>query len=323
MKNIALWDAHPLTEFATFVRDIAFIETSRRKRQADTELKPISPQSAEIYTFMFQRFVQWLKAEGLKMSTVDSQALYAFLNRRRDDGERELHSRIAHRYLRLLERCYQYLEVQTNPARATIFDADRNATSLGQDQPMTFLTPAERAQFIEALTDQKCSWKRRRDRAMQLSMLLGGLRVAETIGLQLDEVGQQQNIDGSIDLAITPIGKHQTSYEHVTVLQAEGADALLEWIAERRRMPIPGQLVFPANFRGDALDKATVYRQVKATFMRADLPTARTGGRTLRNTFAVQELDEVTVEELTEHLGLALPRSTELYSNAKKNRTEP
>lgn len=318
MKNIAHWDTDPLTEFAVFVRDIAFIETSRRRRPEDIEPRPISPQSAEIYTFMFQRFTHWLKDAGLKMSTVDGQGLYAFLNRRREDGERELHSRIAYRYLRLLERCYQHLAVQSNPAQAAIFDADRSATSLGNDKPMAFLTPEQQAEFIEALSDPQTNWKRRRDRAMQLTMLLGGLRVAEAIGLQLSEVGSQQNLDGSIDLELTPIGKHQSSYEHVTVLQAEGADALLEWLAERRQMPFPGQLVFPANFRGDPLNKSTVYRQVRATFTRANLPIERTGGRTLRNTFAVQELDEVSIEELTEHLGLALPRSTELYAHAAK-----
>lgn len=318
MKNIAQWDADPIKEFSAFVRDMAFVKTSRRRRPEGIEPKPISGESAEIYTFMFQKFAHWMKEEGITMSTVDGPALYAFLDLRREDGEPELHSRIAHRYLRLLERCYEYLAVQPNPAQAAILDAARTSKSLGRDLEMAVLTSDQQAQFIAALPGLHESWKRRRDRAMQLTMLLGGLRVAEVIGLQLDEVGKQPNLDHSLDLALTPTGKHQSSYQHVTRLQAQGATALLAWIEERMLMPVPGQLVFPANLRGDPLDKATVYRQVKATFTRAKLPITRSGGRTLRNSFAVQELDDVSIDELTEHLGLALPRSTEIYVNAKK-----
>jgi integrase/recombinase XerD len=57
---------------------------------------------------------------------------------------------------------------------------------------------------------------------------------------------------------------------------------------------------------------------VRATFQRAGIPAAHAGGRTLRNTFAFQQLQQgVPQEELTTALGLALERSTEAYRHAR------
>jgi hypothetical protein len=75
---------------------------------------------------------------------------------------------------------------------------------------------------------------------------------------------------------------------------------------------------------GEPLHKATVYRQVKATFERAGLAVPRAGGRTLRNTFASQQLRQGTPQsELTGALGLALERSAEAYKYAKVNPENP
>jgi hypothetical protein len=68
------------------------------------------------------------------------------------------------------------------------------------------------------------------------------------------------------------------------------------------------------------LHKATVYRQTRATFERAGIAVARAGGRTLRNSFAVQQLDQgMPRSELTTALGLALERSTEAYRYARRH----
>jgi site-specific recombinase XerD len=153
---------------------------------------------------------------------------------------------------------------------------------------------------------------------MQIVMALAGLRVAEAIGLLLDEVGRQPDIDGAIELNITPEAKHRTSHEHTVKLPHSGVAELTAWLKERAALEIPGDLVFPANREGDALHKATVYRQTRATFERAGIAVARAGGRTLRNSFAVQQLEQgVPPGELTTALGLALERSTQAYRYAR------
>ena len=314
------WDKRPAELFADFVVRTAFVETSSRQR--DVVSTPISPESAAVYRFMFGKFAAWLLERGLKMSTVSSSELKEFvlLSRR---GKRDLNSKIAYRYLRLLERVFEYLGRAPNPARQAIVASDQ--VLMTQDAPMTALDADQLQRFMAALPaardDERASgahWKRRRDRAMQVVMALSGLRVAEAIGLLVDEVGRQADVDGAIELSITPEAKHRTSYEHSVILPAIGVAELFDWLKERGEREIPGSLVFPANLDGEPLHKATVYRQVKATFQRAGIPVSHAGGRTLRNTFAFQQLQQGTPqEELTVALGLALERSTEAYRHAR------
>jgi integrase/recombinase XerD len=88
----------------------------------------------------------------------------------------------------------------------------------------------------------------------------------------------------------------------------------MSWMKERIALDIPGPLLFPATLNGGRLDKATVYRQVKATFARAGIEVSRQGGRTLRNTFAVRELKAGGgIELVGEFMGHRKRRSTEHY----------
>lgn len=168
------------------------------------------------------------------------------------------------------------------------------------------------------------AWKRRRDHAVQATILFGGLKVAVAIGLHLDEVDDAFN-HGPIRLKIRPEDKHDTSYEHETIVHGYGADALRHWLVERQatnRKGDPlfaGKLVFPGDLAGKPMSKVTLWRQVKATFARAEIEVNRSGGRTLRNTFAAQQLTTHgrTKSDVKEYLGLALERSAELYESAK------
>jgi site-specific recombinase XerD len=326
MSKLAAWDANPVKSFTAFVASPDFVLTSSRQR--DLVPKPVSPESAAIYRFMFGKFAAWMLEERLKISTVTARDLHRFVQLAHD-GHRDLNSKIAYRYLRLLERCYEYLERAPNPARDAIVGIDR--AQITRDAPMTALNAEELERFLAARPGQRgdedgkgAGWKRRRDRAMQVTMALAGLRVAEAIGLLVDEVGRQPDVEGGLTLDITPEHKHRTSYEHTTTLPKEGVAELLAWLEEREALNIPGDLVFPANMEGEALHKATVYRQVKATFARAGLAVPRAGGRTLRNTFASQQLRQGTPQsELTTALGLALERSAEAYKYARVNPENP
>lgn len=316
---LADWDKRPVEAFAAFVVTPEFVLTSSRQR--DVPL-PVSKESAAIYRFMFGKFSTWMLERGLRMSTVNAVDLRRFIELSKD-GRRDLNSKIAYRYLRLLERCFDYLDRAPNPARQAIIATDR--AHLAEDAPMTALSADDLQRFLAALPagrtedlEGHAGWKRRRDRAMQVVMALAGLRVAEAIGLLLDEVGRQPDIDGAITLDITPEAKHRTSYEHTTTLPQAGVAELTAWLKERAELEIPGDLVFPANLEGEPLHKATVYRQTRATFERAGIAVSRAGGRTLRNSFAVQQLEQgMSRSELTTALGLALERSTEAYKYAR------
>jgi site-specific recombinase XerD len=251
---------------------------------------------------------------------VQQTDLLRFINRT-VKGKSILNSKIAYRYLRLLERCYEHLEVTPNPAQDAILGIDR--AHMTKDEAGRVLSEDQLERFFEALPAEAPGrrrntafdgWKRRRDRAMQVVIALAGLRVSEAIGLLVSEVGRQVSIDGSIVLTITPDEKHDTSHEHTITLPREGADELRPWLQEREAMAIPGQFVFPANLSGTRMTRKTVYVQMRATFERAGMDLARSGGRTLRNTFARRQLDNgASADELKDVLGLALERSAADY----------
>lgn len=319
MDSLTSWNADPPQAFKKFVASAAFADTGRRTR-ADGTPRLLSPASTKIYVFMFNNLAGWLLEQGLKFSSVTQADLLRFIDRR-VKGKRVLNSKIAYRYLRLLERCYEHLEATPNPAQQAILGIDR--AHMAQDEAGRALSPEQLERFFAALPGEAPrqqgnkpfgGWKRRRDRAMQLVIALAGLRVSEAVGLLIAEVGRQAALDGSIALTITPDEKHDTSHEHAVTLPRMGAEALQAWLEERESMAIPGEFVFPANLTGARMTRKTVYMQMRATFERAGMDLARSGGRTLRNTFAKQQLEQGTpADELKDVLGLALERSAADY----------
>lgn len=319
MHTLTSWDADPVRTFKEFIVTTEFAETGRRLR-ADGSLRTLSPQSAKIYVFMFANLASWLQEQGLAFSTVTRADLLRFIERK-VKGKRVLNSKIAYRYLRLLERCYDYLEVTPNPAQEAILGIDR--AHMTRDDAGRTLSEEQLARFFAALPAEAPrkrrntpfdGWKRRRDRAMQVVIALAGLKVSEAVGLLMTEVDRQATFDGAIVLTITPDEKNDTSHEHTVTLPPEGAVELRPWLEEREAMAIPGEFVFPANLTGARLTRKTVYVQMRATFERAGMDLSRAGGRTLRNTFARRQLDNgATPDQLKDVLGLALERSAADY----------
>jgi len=326
MPTLTSWDADPVKSFKAFVSTTAFAETGRRQR-ADGTLRVLSADSAKIYLFMFNNLAGWLQEQRLTFSRVTQADLLRFIGRT-VKGKRVLNSKIAYRYLRLLERCYEHLGVVPNPAQEAILGIDR--AHIAKDEAGRTLSEDQLQRFFAALPAEAPrkrrntpfdGWKRRRDRAMQVVIALAGLKVTEAVGLLITEVGRQASIDGAIVLTITPTEKLDTSHEHEVTLPREGADELRAWLEERETMAIPGEFVFPANLTGARMTRKTVYMQMRATFARAGMDLSRSGGRTLRNTFAKRQLDQgASPDELKDVLGLALERSAADY---KLTRVKP
>lgn len=334
MPNPKKWDVNPNAAFNAFVTSEDYGKTSLRRPAGNDKVKLVSAKSAAIYRFMFHNFTEWLVQERKPFSAVAEQDLVRFISQKRSSGEQN--SLITQRYLRLLERCYNHLQIRPNPATAAMYLANANGY-IARDKTTATLEQAEISTFINALPSFEPpgpnragrapkAWKRRRDHAMQAVMLFGGLRVAEVIGLRLSEIddpfdGKLEHERGALVLMIEPEGKHDTSHPHETILRSYGALALRTWLDERASINFRGDLVFPGDLEGKPVPRPTLYRQVKATFERAGLEVDRAGGRTLRNTFAVQELQYGgTRSEVANYLGLALERSVETYEVAKVKR---
>jgi integrase/recombinase XerD len=324
------WRADPQSAFEAFVVSPGFLEMSKRKAKASTaggEARPRNPirkSSALVYIAMWTRFLRWLgtSSGGKTVFDVSSDDLVAFLEHR-EQGRRVLEgSTIRRQYLTLFERVYLHLGVHPNPAIHACFDVFRNRGALvGANAPKANLSDAEQAAFMAALPlaeapdekDATRGWKRRRDRAMQALMLGAGLKVSEVVGIHAKHIGEIDST-GSAPVSISPATVGGTVRPHQTQLRPFAAPEVMAWLKERGALGVPGPLLFPATLGGGRLDKATVYRQVKATFARARIDVARQGGRTLRNTFAVRELKAGGgIELVGEFMGHRKRRSTEHY----------
>lgn len=338
--NAKIWDANPLVAFEAFVLSPQFQLLGRRQLSQDRGAAPTAMRasSAKIYILMFGKFLRWIDERNIHLIDVSSADIMAFLEHRpagSDDENatqpgKDLNSSIRIRYLRIFERVFQHLRVHPNPARHAAFNIFKsgNKTLRGQDLDKVAMTDAEQAAFMAALpvapepyrpvadaagAQLARGWKRRRDRAMQAMMLGAGLKVSEVIGIATDSVGGADAI-GCVPITVSPNSTAGTSRWHQTLLRPFAVREVLAWRDERTALNIPGALLFPATLGGGTLDKATVYRQVKATFVRAGIDVQRLGGRTLRNSFAVRELKEgASIELVGEFMGHRKRKSTEHY----------
>jgi integrase/recombinase XerD len=311
--TISTWDKDPIAAFEQFLLSPAFAQTAKRAAP------PVSTASAEIYQFMFGRVAKWMLARGRKFSSLQPSDLVEFLSSR-DARGRPLQSKIIYRYLRLLERCYEHLEQTPNPASTAIVILGANRPA--RDREMVALSPGQGGQIIAA-KPELTSWKRQRDRAMQLVMLCAGLRVAEAIGLLVREIATVPEADGTLRIRLTPSGKQPTSRAHETFLQQPAVEEVLAWLTARQRLEFPGDLVFPADDAGTPLHKSTVYRQSRSALKEAEVAMSHVGGRTLRNGFAVAELRAGTPEEtMRKRLGLARGLALESYLGAARRQSE-
>ena len=311
--NISNWDQDPIAAFTHFLSSAAFAQTAKRAAP------PVSAASAEVYQFMFGRVAKWMRMHGRTFSSLRPGDLVDFLSSR-DARGRPLQSKIIYRYLRLLERCYEHLEQTPNPASTAIVILGANRPA--RDHEMVALSPVESGQIIAAIPEPT-SWKRQRDRTMQLVMLCAGLRVAEAIGLHVREVATVPEADGTLRIRLTPTGKQPTSRAHETFLQQAAVEEVLAWIATRQKLGFPGDLVFPADDTGKALHKSTVYRQSRSALKDAEVAMSHVGGRTLRNGFAVAELRAGIPEEtLRKRLGLARGLALESYLGAARRQRD-
>ena len=207
------------------------------------------------------------------------------------------------------------------------------------------LTDVQQTQFMAALPsampyaageEGRADWHKRRDRAI-LSMLLGaGVKVPELICLFTEDVGVKDST-GSVPITIDPdngIGAkknrrgkrlptiNQTLRAHRTQLRPFAAQEVLNWVEERQASSIPGKLLFASTMAGTRMDQSTVYLLCKATFERAGIDAVRMGPRTLRNSFAVRELEskDGSAELAGEFLVHREKKSIEPYFITKKTR---
>ncbi|MBV0881495.1 site-specific integrase [Noviherbaspirillum sp. L7-7A] len=332
MKTLGLydhpdgWRREPVEAFAEFVKSEEYLDHGRRPAATDVNKKkrPLRDSTRKNLVHMFGKFVKWMAGEKVNLFTVTPDHILRFLDAQitgRGKGDKDMVSTIRARHVRLLERVYRHLEILPNPASIAAHGMYRNRETgaAGVDKPTIALTREQEAAFLKALPgepgDPCHNWKRRRDRAMLALAIGAGLKVSEIRGLYVENIGPELT-DGSMTITVNPAASHGTSLPHDTILRKEYVGYLQPWLKERAGLDVPGKFLFPAGLRkNERLDQATLYRQIKATFDRADMTSVdHQGGRTLRNTFAVRELAlGTTVEKLYDLMGHRDIKTTETF----------
>lgn len=343
----AIWRTDPMKGFDSFIQSVEFVEMGKHGKARKAEgraVHPISASSQQVYRHMFGNFLRWMEHRRLQLEQVGEKEIREFLEVRHGDKNTEgkkLNSLIRVRYLRLLERVFDHLGASgtANPARKAAYGIHKSQAT-GRDKPKAYLTEKEQAQFLANLVEPEAfdpdkplspSWKKRRDRAMLAMMLGAGLKVSEVIELRIEHILKKDSTGGMPIKVVNP-ALRTADNSHRTYLRPFAIQYVLPWIEERTwrakadskagRPAIPGKLLFPASLKeGETLNKATVYRHVKATMEAAGLDVERMGGRTLRNSFAVTELKKgASVEEVRGFLGLYERRSAEKYDVQDKQK---
>ena len=301
-----IWLTDPVEAFAAFVLRPDFSKNRRGEPQG------LRDSSVIVYRARWGKFVaDCLLPFGRTLADVSVGDLEVFCSGMSPSSR--------HHYVRLLERVFDHLGelgiAQVNVARAMAISSPTRSNQ-GQDGTAV-LSVAFQAAVLRSLP-LPVNWKRARDRALICVILGAGLRVAEVIGLSVDQVGEMQE-DGSVPVDISSVG---ASRRHRTRVQAFAASIVLGWKRERQGLLVDGQavaggLLFPADVSGRTLHPATVYRRVASVLASAGIPESlikRRGARTLRNTYAVRELAAGSPIHLVgEALGHASDRATLHY----------
>ncbi|WP_089341390.1 tyrosine-type recombinase/integrase [Burkholderia singularis] len=274
--------------------------------------------SAEVYRAQWGAFLGWLAKRQKTLATVDTETISHFV------GELPIKKTQRVRYLRLIERVLDYVRKSelgsTNPARFIAQDGEATWRRARDNEPTSFLTPAERAALLAYLFSPLPSigatlWKERRDRALVAAFLGAGLKTGEARSITISCVNL-----GSTMLTVPAAQPEFTRDTHLASFAIALFDA---WLAERQRCEIPGDLVFPASLSGRPMHKATMLRAVDTIIEAADIASsreARASPQTLRNTFAAELFENgVEPEKVGQWLGFAQSISANRLHRAWKN----
>lgn len=314
------WLDSPVESFKEFIGSEDYMRMCKKPGVLDEEGSPrylLGVDTQKIYINMFGRFFTWMVANHTNLGNIRMEDLQRFIDEPRE-GRTRLSSTIRLRYLRMLERVFEHLQIVPNTAKLLAKQIDKS--QVGRDKPLTYLTSNQRQALVDVLADQNAidtlPWKRIRDRAMIALMIGAGMKVSEVVSMECDAVGDI-DIKGDLRITVEPM---LMNYKHDTFLEEDTVPILLRWIDERTKLDIPGNVLFPPSIAGESasgkrtLDHATVYLQVKATLSAADIHVDHKGGRTLRNTFAVLSLlNGKSVQEVKEYLGHAADESINIY----------
>jgi len=148
------WIDAPIEAFDQFIQSTHYAKTSFRIQSREN----LSDNSIKLYKSYFNSFIEFIAQRNRNIRNVDPDTIYAFLVRTTDHedvNQRQpiLKSAIQHRYIRLLERVFQFLQRNPAPTDDLLFGPMRENYKLrGRNRPSVSMTQ----QQIQSLFSQTC-----------------------------------------------------------------------------------------------------------------------------------------------------------------------
>lgn len=295
------WTSEPELAFDSFLTGHQF--QGRNLRES----------SFTIYRGMFRRLTEWAMAKGWCIFDLTEARLETFL------AERELSAETRHRYLLVFTTLFAHLaQIKagdshsspadvTNPARVLLMEHEAPE----RDEP-EHLSPTETSRFIAALPKSE-NWKVVRSRAMVFTLLGTGMRSSELLEMKTTDILRKQ---GFLESIWIPAHKPRPSRQ--VPMHAFTVSALEVWLNLRTSIGVCGNLVFPANLRGAPLTPVTLFRLIKDTLHKAEVPKRYEGATLLRNTCGALWLQSHQPPEVMQWMGHTQQRTTELLLPLEK-----
>jgi len=279
------------------------LEMTRYLRHLRAE-RGLAASTVSAYTRDLRGYLAHLVTRGVvdpsRAAPEDVEAFVVHLReRRRPDGtpyaERSTARAVVavrglHRYLRAEE------DVPTDPAAAVA------TPTTGRSLPRP-LSVADIVRLLEAAGGSTPAGLR--DRAALELMYGAGLRISETVGIDVDDVDPLERL-------VRVRGKGDR--ERIVPFGEPAADAVEAWLVRGRPLVAPVGPALLVNLRGGRLSRQGLWGILRRTAEAAGLPGSVTP-HTLRHSFATHLLDGgADVREVQELLGHASVTTTQVYT---------
>lgn len=308
------WKNNPMGSFKLFIRSNDFSKTGR----GNLTSWPLKEKSISVYSFMFARYLRWLESENVqidKLSTPKAEQFFSSL-------DETTKSEIKWRYIRLLERVYDHLFeldiVTKNPISEILL-----GNKYSRDKVVTYRN-AETAAILDSqkiilmqhlfeLSSSK-SIKNRRDAALTAILLSGGLKLSEALALKRKDFVFKKD---STYLKINSAGTNKPRIIRIdTLIDNEIITILTSWINECRDYEF---IFYGASKSQLPMNSATAYRRISRIIENSKVTVEHTGGRVLRNSFAIFQIRSgMDKEEICEIMGIREERSLNIYIQTAK-----
>ena len=265
------------------------------------EGRNLRASSFVVYRGMFMRLHEWLGQQDKTLFSLNEKLINEFLN------SRTLSAESRHRYLllytTLLAHLADFKGAQDNPAHALLLEQEAPE----RENP-EWLTAAEAQAFLTTAAPGS-GWKQLRNRALAHTVLGTGLHSSEVLSLKLSDLNRKRAV-----LEAIWVRSNGPRPSRVVPVQRFALTAMKAWLEERTVQGLPGTLVFPASSAGGPISPATLFRQVRATLVKAGISRRYEGPTLLRNTCGALWLSTHPAPQVMQWMGHATLRTTELLS---------